>query len=419
MKRVELYQKVRRAVMIDGMSRRRTASYFGIDRKTVDKMLIFPEPPQHGRHGRTYSRKLAGFTEIIDRILADDRTVHAKQRHTGSRIFERLRDEHGFTGGITIVRDYVAGARLRSREVFIPLSHRPGHAQVDFGEADGIIGGKLTRFHYFCMDLPHSDAPFFKAYPAEVAEAFCEGHVAAFAFFGGIPQSILYDNTKLAVAQILGDGKRERSRMFSTLQSHYLFEDKFGRPGKGNDKGKVEGLVPTAYAYQEVVIKGYVDRVAVICRGEQIAVHPRSYEREDFIANPLHYLALLEHKPRALDQAAPLDSWVLAEPMHRIRRLMEARSGKEGRREFIQVLRLCEKFEQPLVEWAVARALDLGAISFDAVKMLALARLERRVPRLDPQFYPHLPRAHVGRTDPRSYMGLMSPAGTTAAGAPA
>jgi len=419
MKRVELYQKVRRAVMIDGMSRRRTASYFGIDRNTVDKMLIFPEPPQHGRHGRTYSRKLAGFTEIIDRILADDRTVHAKQRHTGSRIFERLRDEHGFTGGITIVRDYVAGARLRSREVFIPLSHRPGHAQVDFGEADGIIGGKLTRFHYFCMDLPHSDAPFFKAYPAEVAEAFCEGHVAAFAFFGGIPQSILYDNTKLAVARILGDGKRERSRMFSTLQSHYLFEDKFGRPGKGNDKGKVEGLVPTAYAYQEVVIKGYVDRVAVICRGEQIAVHPRSYEREDFIANPLHYLALLEHKPRALDQAAPLDSWVLAEPMHRIRRLMEARSGKEGRREFIQVLRLCEKFEQPLVEWAVARALDLGAISFDAVKMLALARLERRVPRLDLQFYPHLPRAHVGRTDPRSYMGLMSPAGTTAAGAPA
>jgi transposase len=507
MKRVELYQKVRRAVMIDGMSRRCAATYFGINRKTVDKMLIFPEPPQHGRSGRTYSRKLAEFTEIVDRILTEDRTVHSKQRHTGSRIFERLRDEHGYTGGITIVRDYVADAKLRSREVFIPLSHKPGHAQVDFGEADGIIGGKLTRFHYFCMDLPHSDAPFVKAYPAEVAEAFCEGHVAAFAFFGGIPLSILYDNTRLAVAQILGDGKRERSRMFSTLQSHYLFEDKFGRPGKGNDKGKVEGLVgyvrrhfmvpmpvadsfeamnarfleqclkrrqamlrgheqsiatrmqadlaafmalpavpfdpchmvtgrassmslvryrtndysvPTAYAHQEVLIKGYVDRVEVICRGEQIAVHPRSYEREDFIANPLHYLALLEHKPRALDQAAPLDGWVLAEPMHRIRRLMEARSGKEGRREYIQVLRLCERFEQPLVEWAVARALDMGAISFDAVKMIALARLEQRPARLDLQFYPHLPRAHVGRTDPHSYMGLLSQTGaSTSVGAPA
>ena len=503
MKRVELYQKVRRAVIIDGMSRRAAAAYFGINRKTVDKMLVFPEPPQHGRCGVTYSRKLAGFAEIIDQILAGDRSVHSKQRHTSVRIFERLRDEHGFTGGITIVREYVAGAKLSSREVFIPLSHRPGHAQVDFGEADGIIGGKLMRFHYFCMDLPHSDAPFFKAYPAEVAEAFCEGHVAAFAFFGGIPLSILYDNTRLAVAQILGDGKRERSRMFSTLQSHYLFDDKFGRPGKGNDKGKVEGLVgyvrrhfmvpmpvadsfdamnarfleqcverrqavlrghsqsigdrlitdlaafmplpavpfdpchivtgrassmslvryrtndysvPTAYAHQEVIIKGYVDRVAVICRGEQIAVHPRSYEREDFIANPLHYLALLEQKPRALDQAAPLDGWVLAEPMHRIRRLMEARSGKEGRREFIQVLRLCERFEQSLVEWAVARALDLGAISFDAVKMIVLARLERRPPRLDLQFYPHLPRADVGRTDPRAYLGLLSQTGASSAG---
>jgi len=174
--------------------------------------------------------------------------------------------------------------------------------------------------------------------------------------------------------------------------------------------------VPTAFAHQEVVIKGYVDRVSIICGGEQIAVHPRSYEREDFIANPLHYLALLEQKPRALDQAAPLDGWVLAEPMHRIRRLMEARSGKEGRREFIQVLRLCERFEQPLVEWAVARALEMGAISFDAVKMIALARLEQRVPRLDLQFYPHLPRANVGRTDPRSYMGLLSQSDTPATG---
>ena len=82
-----------------------------------------------------------------------------------------------------------------------------------------------------------------KAYPAETTEAFCDGHNAAVAFFGGVPRSILYDNTKLAVARILGDGKRQRTRVFTELQSHYLFEDRFGRPGKGNDKGKVEGLV--------------------------------------------------------------------------------------------------------------------------------------------------------------------------------
>ena len=70
-----------------------------------------------------------------------------------------------------------------------------------------------------------------------------DGHNAAFAFFGGVPLSILYDNTIIAVAKILGDGKRKRTRVFSELQSHYLFEDKFGRPGKGNDKGNVEGVV--------------------------------------------------------------------------------------------------------------------------------------------------------------------------------
>ena len=88
MKRVELYQKVRHAVIIEGISRRAAARYFGINRKTVDKMLVFPAPPEHGRSGVTYSRKLAGFTAIIDQILTDDRTVHAKQRHTGGRICE-------------------------------------------------------------------------------------------------------------------------------------------------------------------------------------------------------------------------------------------------------------------------------------------------------------------------------------------
>ena len=104
-------------------------------------------------------------------------------------------------------------------------------------------GGVARKLHFFCMDLPHSDAIFVKAYPAETTEAFLDGHVAAFNFFGKLPLSILYDNTALAVAAILGDGRRKRTKAFTELQSHYLFEDRFGRPGKGNDKGKVEGLV--------------------------------------------------------------------------------------------------------------------------------------------------------------------------------
>jgi len=127
--------------------------------------------------------------------------------------------------------------------MFVPLTHPPGQAQCDFGEAWVVIGGAEQKAHYLAMDLPHSDACYVKAYSAETTEAFCNGHVSAFAFLGGVPQSILYDNTTLAVARILEDGRRQRTKVFSELQSHYLFDDRFGRPGKGNDKGKVEGLV--------------------------------------------------------------------------------------------------------------------------------------------------------------------------------
>ena len=95
------------------------------------------------------------------------------------------------------------------------------------------------KAHCFVLDLPHSDGCFVKAYPAETTEAFLDGHVSAFAFLGGASQSILYDNTKLEVARILGDERRKRTRAFTELQSHYLFDDRFGRPGKGNDKGRV------------------------------------------------------------------------------------------------------------------------------------------------------------------------------------
>ena len=243
MYRVELYARVRRACRHEGLSRREAARRFAIDRKTVAKMLTFSVPPGYRRSGPPRRPKLEAFTGIIDRILVEDRGSHRKQRHTAKKIFERLRDEHGFTGGYTIVKDHVRERRRRSREMFVPLSHPPGHAQVDFGEAMAVIGGMARKVHFFAFDLPHSDASFVKVYPAETSEAFCDGHVAAFAFFGGVPLSILYDNATLAVARILGDGKRQRTRVFSELQSHYLFEDCFGRPGKGNDKGKVENLV--------------------------------------------------------------------------------------------------------------------------------------------------------------------------------
>lgn len=240
---MDLYRRIRLACHHEALSRRAAARRFGIDSKTVAKILAHTEPPGYRRSQAPKRPKLGPFTDIIDRILEDDRTVQRKQRHTAKRIFERLRDEHGFTGGQTIVKDYVRDRRHRLREMFVPLIHPPGHAQADFGEADVIIAGIKLRAHFFAMELPHSDACFVCAYLAAMTEAWLDGHNRAFAFFGGVPQSILYDNDKCLVARILPDGTRQRTRAFSGLQSHYLFEDRYGRPGKGNDKGNVEGLV--------------------------------------------------------------------------------------------------------------------------------------------------------------------------------
>ena len=240
---VDLYSRVRRACHVDGMSNSAAARFFGIDRMTVAKILKDLVPPGYRRSRPPVRPKLDPFISIVDRILEEDRSLPKKQRHTAKRIFERLRDEHGFAGKLTIVTDYLREKKRRTREVFVPLAHRPGHAQVDFGEALGVTAGVRRKLHYFAKALPHSDAFFIKAYPAPTTEAFCDGHISAFTFFSGVPRSILYDNTTIAMARIPGDGPHKRTRTFSELQSHYLFEDRFGRPGKGNDKGHVEGVI--------------------------------------------------------------------------------------------------------------------------------------------------------------------------------
>jgi transposase len=457
-------------------------------------MLQYAVPPGYQRQQPIRRPKLGPWLGVIDAILEDDKQRPVKQRHTAKRIFDRLKEEHGFTGGYTIVKDYVRGEEVRGREMFVPLTHVPGEAQVDFGEALAVIAGVEQKAHYMAIDLPHSDDCFVAAFPAETTEAFLEGHVRAFAYLGGVPTRILYDNTKIAVAKILGGEERLRTRSFSELQSYYLFADKFGRPAKGNDKGKVEGLggyarrnfmvpiprassweelnarleadcrkrrerrlrghtetigerferdraallplpaapyeacekisarvsslslvryrtndysVPTQYGHRQVWVKGYVHQVVIACGSEVIARHPRSYEREAVVFDPLHYLALLEQKTRALDQAAPLAGWQLPECFAQLRRLLEARLKKHGSREYVQVLRLLETFDIAEVTLAIEDALRLGTISFDAVRHLLLCRIERRPPRLDMENYPHLPMAQVRTTQAADYMTLL------------
>ena len=166
--------------------------------------------------------------------------------------------------------------------------------------------------------------------------------------------------------------------------------------------------VPVAYGYRDVLVRGYVDEVVIGCGSEVIARHIRSYERDDFVYDPIHYLPLLERKSGALDQAAPLQGWALPEEFGTLRRLLESRMGRRGKREYVQVLRLLETFSQQEVAAAAKDAIRLGAISFDAVKHLVLCRLEGRPPRLDLELYPYLPRVRVSATSAGDYMTLLS-----------
>ena len=153
--------------------------------------------------------------------------------------------------------------------MFVPLTHPPGHAQADFGEATVIIGGVGQKAHFFAFDLPHSDACYIMAYPAATSGAWVDGHVHAFAFFGRVPVSVLYDNDRCLVASILPDGTRKRARLFSGFLSHYLIRDRYGRPGKGNDKGGVEGLV--GYARRNFMVPPLM-HVNMHCRAVGAAV---------------------------------------------------------------------------------------------------------------------------------------------------
>ena len=239
---VELYLRVRLAVS-EGMTKRQAAKHFNISRDSVAKMVAYSTPPGYQRRSPIRRPKLDAFVSTIDHWLDEDLKVPRKQRHTAKRVFDRLRDECGFTGGYTIIKDYMRERDQRRQEVFVPLSHPPGHAQADFGEATVVIGGVEQKARFFVLDLPHSDGCYVRAYPAAVAEAWVDGHIHAFAFFGAVPRSIVYDNDRCLVAKILPDGTRKRAALFSGFLSHYLIRDRYGRPGKGNDKGNVEGLV--------------------------------------------------------------------------------------------------------------------------------------------------------------------------------
>lgn len=245
MLQVEDYEEMRRAYFCDGLSIRAIAKKFQHGRNVVRKALAESEPRPYTLETARRSPVLGPYRQRIDELLAESELQPRKQRYTGHTIYRMLREED-YPGSEVTVRRYVGRQRrsLKARQAYLPLEFDPGQdAQVDWGEAVVEIAGERMTVQMFVMRLNHSKARFCVAFPFQKQEAFFEGHIRAFHFFGGVPHRITYDNLKAAVYEILKGHRRREQRAFVGFRSHYLFDSYYCTPGKAHEKGGVESDV--------------------------------------------------------------------------------------------------------------------------------------------------------------------------------
>lgn len=466
---VERKEQIRRAFYLEGKSIHQIQRETGCHRQTIRKALGDGLVPEYTAQAPRPCPVLDPVKAIIDRWLEEDQERPAKQRHTAKRIHDRLTTEYGFQGAESTVRRYVGLYRQRlGTQVFIPLSYAPGQiAQVDFGQVQVDIANERRTVQLFCLRLGYSKQPFVMALPTQAQEAFFEGHVQAFAFLGGVPHTLVYDNLKVAVRKVLEGRNREEQAAFVAFRSHYLFQSQFCTPQEGHEKGLVEGLVgyarrnwlvpipafntweelngylwfkcraegprrlrgmgqtigealaeeqatllplpshpyrcctlrptrangfglvtfqtnrysvPADHAHEALWLHIYVDRVE-IGNGQQIlAVHPRCYQHEQDILNPLHYLPLLERRPGAWEQAKPIQEWQQRWPAiydDYLAALRQQGSMSQATREFVRILRLHESHPEALIAQALEQALAGHCYRADGVKQIVLRLSEQ------------------------------------------
>jgi len=239
---MDWWTRIRLEVLRGETSKREILRREGIHWETLKKILEHSEPPGYRSENPRHKPKIGPYLEQIAQIIEEDKHLPKKQRHTAVRIYHRLR-ARGYEGKYTQVKEVVREVKRLKQEVYMPLSHKPGEAQVDFGYALAKVSGILRKVAFFVMVLPHSDAFFVMTFERECTESYWEGHLRAFEFFGGVPQRISYDNSRVLVSKIIGPHERKLTDGFLKLQSHYLFREHFCRVRRPNEKGVVEGVV--------------------------------------------------------------------------------------------------------------------------------------------------------------------------------
>ena len=243
---VDMYEKIRYLYTQEKKSQREIARLLGISRTTVRKYCDGSTLP--GVRKGTSGRKSYVITDevlrfIEDCLLEDESENLKKQRHTARRIYTRLVEELGFTGGESTVRRIVAEIKNKPSKAFVPLSYDPGEAaQIDWGEATIYLNGERVKVNLFCMRLCFSAGIFVKAYFRQNEESFLDGNVSGFEFFRGVPKKIIFDNAKVAVKEGFGVHAKPQDR-YKTLAAHYAFTTEFCNIASGHEKGLVEGLV--------------------------------------------------------------------------------------------------------------------------------------------------------------------------------
>jgi transposase len=498
---MDQWTDIRFRVLRHKESKRKVLRETGMHWRTLEKILQHSEPPGYTLKRERPKPKIGPFLDRIADILESDKEVPKKQRHTAKRIYERIKEE-GYQGKYTQVKEAVSQVKRYSREVFMPLIHRPGEAQVDFGEAVAKVSGELRKVHFLVMALPYSDAFFVVVFERECTETWWEGHVRAFEFFGGVAKRITYDNSRVLTSTIVCSRGAKLTESFSQLKSHYLFDHHFCRVRRANEKGVVEGVVkyvrlnffvpvpqvrdleelnerlaqmcrddlarrlrgksgpkaellvedqaafdslpttpfdacrtqstiassmslvrfddndysvPVRYAHHTILVKGYVDRVVLCHKEETVAEHRRSWGKQGGFFNCVHYLALLERKPGALNYALPLADLNLPECFGILHRRLQAEAEREGEgtREYIRVLRLLEDHSLPKVTQAVIKGLRVGALTRDAIAQFLIPQPHWNHPTFRLDGREHLRLVKVARPDISAYKDLLSRGGAT------
>jgi transposase len=493
------WAEIRFSVLREEKSKREVLRETGMHWTTLEKILQHSEPPGYRLSKARPKPRIGLFLDRIADILESDKEIPKKQRHTAKRIYERIKEE-GYQGKYTQVKEAVSRMRRHTREVFMPLIHRPGEAQVDFGEALANVSGILRKVHFLVMALPYSDAFFVVAFERECTETWSEGHVRSFEFFEGVPIRITYDNSRVLTSQIICSRGSELTKGFLRLKSHYLFDHHFCRVRRANEKGVVEGVVkyvrlnffvpvpqvrdleelnerlaqmcredlsrrlrgksgpkaellaedraafhslppvpfdacrvqstiasslslvrfdandysvPVRYAHHFITVKGYVDRVLLCCEEETVAEHRRSWDKEGVFFKPIHYLALLERKPGALNHALPLTDLNLPECFDILHRRLQAKAERQGAGtgEYIRVLRLLEDHSLSKVTQAVQKGLQVGAHTRDAIAQLLIPQPSWIHPTFRLDGREHLQLVRVARPDISAYRTLLPSGG--------